>query len=312
MTTDLKFPTLLMEKVRLPRLILGTNPFNSVGRYPESPEQYAKLFEKPSTLPDIIRRGTGHFSKARSLAHAKTFTSPRIVADLIVKSVGMGANAIFLCLIGADHGTIKAVAMAQKEVDGKLIVVPYIQNLRVYLERDKLKEGIRSDIDLAKRIGGNAEGGQILTVNGEQMDSLLHWNRENPRIDHAEEIFGIIREGGLIPVMTSHNPKSLLTSELNGYDVAGYIIIINKVGYQMDYGESGATLKAVRYSTKPVIGFKPLAFGRIPPIEALEFTYNVPGVRGVAVGIGSEEEMDETYRVAREVIEANPSLRVSD
>lgn len=312
MNTDLQFPTLQMETVRLPRVILGTNPFNSVGGYPENPEQYAKLFEKPKTLAEKISRGEGHFSKARGLYHAKTFKNPGIVADLIIKSVEMGVNAIFLCLIGEDHGTVKAVEAAQKAVDGKLIVVPYIQNLRTYLKQDRLIEGIKNDIELVKRIGGRAEGGQILTVNGEIMDSFLHWNRESPRIDHAEEIFGTIREAGLVPVLTSHNPKSLLTSELNGYDVAGYIIIVNKVGYQMDYGEPGATVRAVGNSSKPVIGFKPLAFGRIPPSEALSFTYNVPGIRGIAVGIGSEEEMDETYRVAREVVETNPSLRVSD
>jgi hypothetical protein len=271
MFMEKNFPTFSVEGVTLPRVILGNNPFG----------------------------GFSHFSEARSKENLKRFgqrddvDDVKAIADLIIKSVHMGVNAIGPLVVIEKF--IKAIDVAQKETGEQLRVIgvpfyTYLNNRTQFTP-----EMIQPDIDLLQTIGA-----QFCFVWGQMADDLLHWN--NRTIVGMEELLDIIRDAGMIPGIGCHDPHVITVADEKGYDAPCYYAPINKIGYYMDFGESGSTLSIVKNAMKPVIAMKPLASGRIPPKEALEYIFSVPGVEGISIGIASEEEMEEDYTIAKRIL----------
>jgi aryl-alcohol dehydrogenase-like predicted oxidoreductase len=52
-----------------------------------------------------------------------------------------------------------------------------------------------------------------------------------------------------------------------------------------------------------VVGMKPLAMGRIPPAEAMEYALSRPEVDIVLAGAASPEEAEETFGAARHALQ---------
>jgi hypothetical protein len=60
---------------------------------------------------------------------------------------------------------------------------------------------------------------------------------------------------------------------------------------------AGQTIEAIKNTDKIVIGKKVLAAGRLEPGPALEYVSKL--VYGVAIGIASREELEETFGIAK-------------
>ncbi len=289
---NFKFPTFTIEGVKIPRVILGTNPLG----------------------------WSSHFSRAKDLDWQKTFKNPEVVARLIIKSIDMGVNAIMGTAIDdvisglglPDMGPhrygqwIKAVNIAQKETGEKLVCLATTDGPIT----DKLGiPNVKKSCEIIQAIGG-----QFMLLHGGTIASLLRFPQgKKGYIEGIEETINLIRDEGMIPGLGSHDARALTVSDEKEYGLSVYYTPYNKINYYMSPGFSRVTtFDAVKSAKKPVFAIKPFASGRLPIREALEFVFSMSGVQAVCVGIGSEEEMDETYRIAKEVIDSIPRLSKSE
>jgi len=110
-----------------------------------------------------------------------------------------------------------------------------------------------------------------------------------------------IRDMGASPAASTHYPgETIEEMDEAGYDFDVYLAPVNPVGYAME-PDYESTLRALESTDKQVIAIKPLAAGSLKPTESLfKFIYRYAA--SISVGITSEEEMEETYSVAKKVI----------
>ena len=83
---------------------------------------------------------------------------------------------------------------------------------------------------------------------------------------------------------------------LDELDFDAYLAPVNTVGYGME-PDVESTLKALERTRKKVLAIKPLAAGKLSPERSL-FEYIYKYADSIAVGITTEEEMEETYSAA--------------
>ena len=103
------------------------------------------------------------------------------------------------------------------------------------------------------------------------------------------------REAGARPAASTHSPGSTIPL-LDELAFEAYLAPVNTVGYGME-PDVESTLKALERTRKGVIAIKPLAAGKVSP-ERSVFEYIYGYADSIAVGITSEEEMEETYSIA--------------
>lgn len=94
----------------------------------------------------------------------------------------------------------------------------------------------------------------------------------------------------------THNPGAVIP-KLSSYEEVKIIMApINLAGRFMSPSQD-STLDAIRKTDKIVLGKKTLAAGLLQPREALEYVAEY--VYGVAIGVASEEELKETFGIAK-------------
>ncbi|MEM4250542.1 MAG: hypothetical protein QW828_01710 [Candidatus Bathyarchaeia archaeon] len=81
----------------------------------------------------------------------------------------------------------------------------------------------------------------------------------------------------------------------------GYVTPVNKIGVMM-FPTQEACEASIRRSSKPVIGIKPLAGGRIHPQQALEYVYRDLALPACMIGVGSEDELRRDLSAALNVL----------
>ena len=105
-----------------------------------------------------------------------------------------------------------------------------------------------------------------------------------------------VRDRGLLAGLVSHRPMRLLrrlsSGELPRPDLL--LLPFNALGYLMD-APAPELARAIRSLRVPVIGKKVLAAGRLRPEEAFRFALGFRVLKGVAVGVISREEAEETF-----------------
>lgn len=114
------------------------------------------------------------------------------------------------------------------------------------------------------------------------LGGLLDWLQDNFSLP---VLLGVHHAGLTIPAL-----------ERSGLNFAGYLAPVNRLGVMM-FPTQRLALEAVRAARKPIIAIKPLAGGRIPPREALDYVYH-SGVSACMVGVASEVEVDECLSAA--------------
>ncbi|MBM4241365.1 MAG: hypothetical protein FJ150_06875 [Euryarchaeota archaeon] len=114
-----------------------------------------------------------------------------------------------------------------------------------------------------------------------------------------------IKDSNAIPGLVTHRPfetteKLLKSPILNLFDI--YMVPISKIGYIMDTMEFGAPERAnfrelIKNLGKKIIAKKVLAAGVLKPEEAFDYLSSLDYVDMVAVGIASEDEATETFKL---------------
>jgi hypothetical protein len=95
-----------------------------------------------------------------------------------------------------------------------------------------------------------------------------------------------------------HAGTSLPLLDQIDLDISGYLTPINKMGALMLPTQARA-IEAITSTSKPVIAIKPLAGGRIPPVDAFEYVFQVAHADATMIGVASEEELHEDLATAK-------------
>lgn len=76
---------------------------------------------------------------------------------------------------------------------------------------------------------------------------------------------------------------------------------LNKRGFLMNPSRI-ATEDAIKKTKHTVLAMATLASGSIPPREAYEYVFSIPGIKHVVVGLSSKEHADETFKILRKYV----------
>jgi hypothetical protein len=82
----------------------------------------------------------------------------------------------------------------------------------------------------------------------------------------------------------------------------------NKMGFQMNPSKIVCEAALERSSGAEVIAMSILASGYLKPPEAADYIRTLPNITGVVVGVSKERHAVETFRVLRNVLNANASV----
>ena len=123
------------------------------------------------------------------------------------------------------------------------------------------------------------------------------------RLDLLEDLVSLLRNEGFETIVLGvhHAGSTIPILEDSEIEVDGYLTPVNKLGALMLPNRELA-LKAIKGSSKPVIAIKTMAGGRIPPAEALDFVFNEVGVDACMIGVGSLEELEEDFSIAKRIL----------
>ena len=128
------------------------------------------------------------------------------------------------------------------------------------------------------------------------------------QIRRMDRICEMIRQRGMIPGLSTHAPETIVYADETGLDVETYISMLNSAGFLMQW-EIDWTLNAIHRAAKPVITFKPMAAGRIPPVEAMTFIWNAIREQDmVAVGTMAPAEAAELIEMSLRVLDGHTAV----
>ncbi len=112
----------------------------------------------------------------------------------------------------------------------------------------------------------------------------------------------MIRERGMIPGLSTHEPESVIYADERGYDVASYVQIFNAAGFLM-HVEIDWCMRVIRNAKKPVMTIKSMAAGRLLPAVGLLFSWNAIREQDmVTVGTTTPEEAEEDINLSLDYI----------
>ena len=229
--------------------------------------------------------GFSHFSSARSAWLRRHFTPERIY-EVIAACAEEGLNAT-IALQRKDYMDIMDEVERNTGHHINYIATPGGATL------EELKRGIDEAADL---------GCEFCWPHTGWTDVRL-LPSEN-RIVEGPEAIDYIRRRGMIPGWSTHRPETVVTSDRAGYDVAGYVQILNPIGFLCAV-ETDWERNIIRNAEHPVVSIKPLGAGRVMPPTGLGFVYsNIKPVDTVAIGMMSVEEATEDIAIARQCLAA--------
>jgi hypothetical protein len=83
----------------------------------------------------------------------------------------------------------------------------------------------------------------------------------------------LMREGGLIPGLSTHMPETPVYADKSRLDVETYIQINNSMEFLMQ-SEVDWVARCIQNAQKRVITIKPMAAGQLRPLQGLTFVWN--------------------------------------
>ncbi len=227
--------------------------------------------------------GYAHFSAARSNWLKRYFNFERIV-EVLAASAEEGVN-------GTVSLPVEIIAEALAEVKRLTGVTMHWMATPGGRTLEELKEGIRLSAQL---------GAQVCMPHVSYTDNNLVVAEK--RVNHAEEIFALIRELGMLTGWSTHRPETLVLTDEVGYDCDCYILPLNSIGFLCSV-ETDWVSRVIRNAKKPVVAIKPLAAGRLMPPTGLPFVYqNIKPTDTVCLGFLSPEEVAEDVQIVRSIL----------
>ncbi|MDO8726062.1 MAG: hypothetical protein Q7J35_08345 [Candidatus Methanoperedens sp.] len=210
--------------------------------------------------------GAGQFGSKSPDYRRRFFDDPDNMTKLFVHSASLGVKAVQL--IG--YQPLVAALMKAEEISGDFFVAVTIP-----------RGDFASNLDLVSPLEP-----EFVSVHAQFCDE--NDSRLNEWID-------MIRDAGAKPAASTHSPGTTIPL-LDELGFEAYLAPVNTVGYGME-PDIESTLKALERTRKSIIAIKPLAAGKLSP-ERSVFEYIFKYADSIAVGITSEEEMEETYSAA--------------
>lgn len=121
----------------------------------------------------------------------------------------------------------------------------------------------------------------------------------------------LLKKSGICPGFNTCNFPYLM-NKLEEWSIEPSDILVaapfNKVGFQMAPSKSECEKALLSLDKPTLIAISVMAAGYLQPQEALEYIGSLSNVKGIAMGVSSETQAQETFRMARQVEDpATPS-----
>jgi hypothetical protein len=215
--------------------------------------------------------GAGQFGRRAQVYYRRFYLQPENMISLIIKAAELGIRAVQLV---AYKGIIEAFKEAQERISGKLhstVVIGLEDWQRELMDVTQLKPA-------------------IIFIHARLSDSL--------NFSLMSQICQEIRERGLIPGCATHFPERTIASiDREELDIKAYLAPVNSRGLFMGPSPDKA-LEVIKQTNKIVIAKKVLAAGNLPPEEGIAYISGIGHIKGLALGIASEREAEETFHIA--------------
>jgi hypothetical protein len=122
---------------------------------------------------------------------------------------------------------------------------------------------------------------------------------ERRMIDHVQGWLELMRGYGALAGVCSHNHEAIDICEERGYNPDFYMITLNPLRYSC-VGDPDRISRSIKGTKKPVLAFKIMAMGRIPPDEAIQLTLScIKDTDFMVMGMTIPEEVEENAELVR-------------
>ena len=210
--------------------------------------------------------GAGQFGSKSLDYRRQFFDNPDNMTRLFVHSANLGVKAVQL----VGYQPLVTALMKAQEILGDFFVAVTIP-----------RGDFATNLDLVSPLEP-----EFVSVHARFCD-------ENDA--RLNEWIDMIRDAGAKPAASTHSPGTTIPL-LDDMGFEAYLAPVNPIGYGTE-PDIESTLMALEQTKNAVIAIKPLAAGKLLP-ERSVFEYIYRYADSIAVGITSEEEMEETYSVS--------------
>lgn len=259
-----EFPRTQVEDVSLPRMLVGINWF----------------------------LGFSHQTAART-KFIQEYQTPKRVADVMEVFVRAGVDAVYGVV--DDRALLReAIADAQDRTGRKITIIalPHLETADTQEATD----------ETARILDRQAEmGAAICLPHADTTDSLL--DRRERTIRKMDLYCRMIRDRGMVPGLSTHNPETIVYADETDLDVGTYIQPYNAAGFLM-HVEIDWVHRVITNARKPVIAIKPMAAGRLQPLVGLAFAWATLREQDmVCVGTLTPDEAKELIEISLSLLE---------
>lgn len=259
-----EFPRATIEGLSVSRLIIGTNWFLGFSHTSKAKDNLIKTVQNRERLADILEV---FFKHGIDTIYGVRPESPHLEGAIRDAEDRTGRQCIKM---GTPHFDLSGTQEAES------------RNRRV--------------IDGFAKIGCH-----VCLPHQATTDALV--NRRTKSIDRMETYAQLIRDGGMIPGLSTHMPETIPYADDNNLNVATYIQIYNAIGFLMQV-EVDWVHRIIWNAKKPVITIKPLAAGRLLPLVGLAFNWaTIRDGDMVVIGCYTPEEAQEVIDISRSQLE---------
>ncbi len=209
------------------------------------------------------------------------------VADVIEVFLDNGIDAIIGFI--ANDRMYQAVQEAEQRTGKKVIIIstPGIDVNETPEADDKNREIM--DLEMER-------GSSIVMPHTSSTDAML--DKRARVVRGMDKICAMVRERGMIPGLSTHEPESIVFADESKLDVGTYISIYNAAGFLMAL-EIDWTNSIIQGAEKPVITIKPFAAGRLHPFVGLNFSWSTLRPQDmVTVGTMTPDEAKEVIEMS--------------
>jgi hypothetical protein len=220
--------------------------------------------------------GSGQFGSRAAFYYEHFYMHPENIVKVILAAIDFGVTGVQVLPFPPIFSALKVV---EKEIKQRLTIVGTIGP-------DDPSGNIR-DFQRFNTVA--------MLVHGQLTD-----RRNEQKIS---ELLNKIHATNCLAGLATHAPLSTLKwLAKHDLDVDLLMLPFNRLGMFMDASPTKIA-EAVRRLDKPVIGKKVLAAGYLSPKDAFSYLRQVKCLDGVALGIASEKEMEETFSEAASIFQ---------
>ncbi len=215
--------------------------------------------------------GAGQFEDRAYEYYLKFYGKPENVEEIALKSFEIGVRGVQIL---PYWWVYKGIYNAMKKFSDEIIIVGTM-----------LPDEVENSINYLSKLNATA--------------ILIHASITDLK---SKEILNraikIARKNAPLTGIVTHFPRRTLPwIKENNFEIDLILAPFNKYGYLMDLNPNEA-IKLYREMNIPIIGKKILGAGKIEPKEAIEYAVKAKCLEGMALGVASINEAEETFTLA--------------